>query len=323
MDSKEKKRDKKLDEGNIQINLKEIKSKIYCILGFYSGIIKDDCFSLMVKTPDLFSTKILLKTKIQYYDEYDFNIYEMCFTKKIKKLSLALNNLSKEKSYDLNEIRIKLDKEKIIIMDDIMISQNFISDFRSQLGKEFIEKNIREQRNLTLFEKFNLYLNCFRSKNNDELIFLLAEQILSQLKEKDEILFCDIIKIFNITFGKELITNFLDLYPKLDIIFGTTFENEEFDKILNLYKTNKNLFFQNNLKFVKDTKVENTQNINENIENNKEISSVEKYKNLLEDIVVLYKLIYDEPNKIEKQKLINIRTIFFNLIENKKDLILN
>ena len=321
MDSKEKKRDKKLDEGNIQINLKEIKSKIYCILGFYSGIIKDDCFSLMVKTPDLFSTKILFKTKIQYYDEYDFNIYEMCFTKKIKKLSLALNNLSKEKSYDLNEIRIKLDKEKIIIMDDIMISQNFISDFRSQLGKEFIEKNIREQRNLTLFEKFNLYLNCFRSKNNDELIFLLAEQILSQLKEKDEILFCDIIKIFNITFGKELITNFLDLYPKLDIIFGTTFENEEFDKILNLYKTNKNLFFQNNLKFVKDTKVENTQNINENIENNKEISSVEKYKNLLEDIVVLYKLIYDEPNKIEKQKLINIRTIFFNLIENKKDLI--
>ena len=37
--------------------------------------------------------------------------------------------------------------------------------------------------------------------------------------------------------------------------------------------------------------------------------------------MVLYKLIYDEPNKIEKQKLINIRTIFFNLIENKKDLI--
>lgn len=48
---------------------------------------------------------------------------------------------------------------------------------------------------------------------------------------------------------------------------------------------------------------------------------MEKYKNLLEDFIIIYKLIYNDSDKIEKQKLIKIKKIFFNLIENKKDLV--
>ena len=53
---------------------------------------------------------------------------------------------------------------------------------------------------------------------------------------------------------------------------------------------------------------------------NEDEQSKENYKNLLDNFIVLYELMYGDRDNIEQKKLINVREIFINLMENKNDL---
>ena len=293
---------------------------IYCLTSFHSDIYKDDKFLFMVNNEEIKPINILSKTNIEKYPDYDFIIYELCFEKPIKELNLAFKCKANGKIYDLSKFIIKSEKGKFILTDNIEINQDFIPFFFSQLDKAFLEKKSFLVKYLNSGEKLNLFLQCFNQKeNSDELKKLLAKQILNGLKEGEEILLSELICIFNIVFQSKIIINFLKTYPKLDIQFDEFIENEEFKKkILILYENDINLFFEKNNNFFQ--KSEDIRS-SKNIENKDNISLVEKYKNLLEDFIIIYKSIYDDPDKIEKQKLKKIKKIFFNLIENKKDLV--
>ena len=292
---------------------------IYCLTSFHSDIYKDDKFILISKNKEVESINILSKAKIPKYPDYDFIIYELCFEKSIKELNLALKCKTNEEIYDLSKLKIKSEKEQVILTDDIELNQEFIFDFLSKLDKSFLEKNLYLIKYLNSSEKLNLFLECFNQReNSSELKMILATQILNNLKEGDEIYLSELIYIFNITFGTKIIIKFLETYPKLDIQFDAFIENEDFkNQILTLYENNINSFFEKNINFFQEKEIKS----NKNSENKDENSLIEKYKSLLEDFIIIYKLIYDEPDKIEKQKLIKVKEIFFNLIENKKDLI--
>ena len=315
------------EENEIEINeeinqscKKDLKINLYCISCFNSIIQKDNLFTLIAKNSEVSSFKLLLKTTLPYYTKYEFCIYEICLIKKINKLNLALRKNSTKKNYDLNEIRIKSDNEKIILMDDLIINQNALTDFINQLDQKLFAKNPNVIQYLKLSEKFDLYLTCFESQSNkEELKLLLASKMLSMLKDKDEIIFSQLIKLFNISFGTKIIKSFLDIYPKLDIVFNSTIDNEEFNnKILKLYHKNINSFFKKNIKYIK--KIQKNKK-NQLTEDKNAVPPDEKYKTLLENFIIIYQMLYDDINKIPKQKLINIKETFFNLIENKNDLI--
>ena len=147
-----------------QSNNKDSKINLYCISCFNSIVQKDNLFTLIVKNTEVCSFKILLKTVLPYYTNYEFCIYEITLIKKIKKLNLTLRKNSNKKNYDLNEIRIKSDKEKIILMDDLIINQNVLTDFINQLDQKLFTKNPNVTKYLKIFEKFHLYLNCFEAQ---------------------------------------------------------------------------------------------------------------------------------------------------------------
>ena len=327
MDSNEKENKEEAEEKEIESseeinksNKKDSKTNIYCISCFNSIIQKDNLFTLIVKNTEVCSFKILLKTALPYYINYEFCIYEISLIKRIKKLNLALRKNSTKKNYDLNEIRIKSDNETIILMDDLIINQNILTDFINQLDQKLFIKSPNVIKYIKLCNKFNLYLNCFEAqKNKDELKILLAEKMLSLLKDKEEIYFNDLIKLFNISFEKRIITNFLDTYPKLDIVFNPTIDNEEFKNIVLKYQKNINSFFKKNIKIFKN--IQKNKIIQKTKEDKNYIPPEEKYKNLLEDFIIIYLMLYTNINKIPKQKLINVKELFFNLIENKNDII--
>ena len=321
MDTKEKESKKKNKERkSSQTDKNDSKFYIYCLTSFHSDVYKDNKFNLIAKNEEVIAVKILTKTTLSSYPNYDFIIYEFCLNKAIKELNLALQKITKESTYDLNKIKIKSEKENAIIMDNIEVNQNCLFDLLTQLDNKFLKKNVFIIKYINKIEKLDLFLNCFEQmEKKDELKSLLASQILSDLKEGNEVFFSELISIFNISFGTKIITKFLDIYPKLDIQFDTILENEEFNnKILNLYKSNITQFFEENNKFFQKVQTTKNNKINENKES---ISSVEKYNNLLEDFVIIYLIIYDDITQIEKQKLIKVRKIFFDLIENKNDFI--
>ena len=258
MDTKEKDSKKKIKERKLsnQIDKKDSKFYIYCFTSFHSDVYKDNKFNLIAKNEEVISVKILSKITLPAYSNYSFIIYEFCLNKAIKELNLALQNITKELTYDLNKIKIKSEKEKVIIMDDIEVNQDSLFDLLTQLDHKFLEKYVFIIKYLNRGEKLDLFLNCFeKMENKDELKRLLASQFLSGLKEGNEVVLSELICILNISFGTKIITKFLDIYPKLDIQFDTILDNKEFDnKILNLYKNNINQFFEKNNKFFQKLK---------------------------------------------------------------------
>ena len=159
---------------------------IYCLTSFHSDIYKDDKFILISKNKELESINILSKAKIPKYPDYDFIIYELCFEKSIKELNLALKCKTNEEIYDLSKLKIKSEKEQVILTDDIELNQEFIFDFLSKLDKSFLEKNLYLIKYLNSSEKLNLFLECFNQReNSSELKMILATQILNNLKEGD------------------------------------------------------------------------------------------------------------------------------------------
>ena len=313
MSSNVKGKENALNQNNISLKNEDKNIHIYFITSFNSKI--TSTFDLIAKNSEVSSIKSLLQTYMKYYYDYDLKVYEIVVSKKIKTLNLCLN---KEKIfYDLNTITVKSTEQKIILFDDLIVVQNSISNLTNQLD---FKKTRYIFKHLNLGDKFNIFLKCFEEQGNkNELKILLASKILSILKKNSEIKFSVLISLFNIIFANKLIIKFLNIYPKLDIDFDELNQkNEEFDtKILKLYENETENFFEKNLKFFGNLQRESTVN---NINNKEEPQNEERIKNLLENFVVLYKLFNEDAKNIEQQKLINVREILFNLIDNKNDL---
>ena len=313
MSSKVKEQENASNQNNIALKNEDKNIRIYCITSFNKKI--TSTFNLIAKNSEVSSIKSLLKTHLKYNPDYDFIVYEIVASKKIKNLNLCLN---KEKIfYDLNTITIKSKEQKIILFDDLIVVQNSINNLANQLA---LKKRHYIFEYMNLGDKFSIYLECFeRQENKNELKILLASKILSILKKNSEIKFSVLISLFNITFANKLIIKFLNIYPKLDIDFDDLNQkNEEFNtKILKLYENETENFFEKNLKFFSN--LLKAQIIN-NINNKEDFLNEEEIKNRLENFVILYKLFNEDVKKIERQKLINVRIIFFNLIDNKNDL---
>ena len=309
MDSKEKKSEKASKQNKVAMNSEDNNIYIYCISSFNKKI--NNIFSLIAKNNEVLSIKVLLKTHMKCYEDYDFIVNEICISKKIKNLNLYLNY--KNIFYELNTISIKSSQQKLILLDDLIVVQNSINKLANELA---LIKSVYVLQYINICDKYNIYLKCFEEqKNKDELKVLLALKILSNLKKNSEIKFSVLISLFNIIFGNKLITKFLDTYPKLDIVCDEiNKEKEEFNnKILKPYENDNEKLFEKNLKFFGSSE-------KLNIMNKVNSLSEEKYKFLLENFIVLYKLLYEDPKNIEPRKLINVREIFFNLIENKNDI---
>ena len=312
MSSKETELGNLSKQSNISLDNEVNNIYIYCISSFNKKI--NNVFELIAKNSEVISIKTLFKTNLKNYDDYDFIINEICVNKKIKNLNLCLSN--NKVSYDLEAITIKSSEQKIILLDELIVSQNSINNLMDELA---LQESICIFKNMNIFDKFHIYMKFFEEQENkNKLKILLASKILSTLKKNNEIKFSILMSLFNITFGDKLITKFLDVYQKLDIDYDDiNHQEEEFNKILKLYEDNNEEFFEKNLKFFSDVQKEKTIKTTKNKEDSQ---SKEKYKNLLENFIVLYKLMYEEPKDIEPQKLINVRDIFFNLIQNKNNL---
>ena len=312
MASKKNEPENALKRGNISLKNEDYNIYIYCITSFNTKI--TNAFDLIAKNSEVSSIKTLLKTHLKY-NNFDFIVHEICANKKIKNLNLCLSDT--KIFYDLNSITIKSTEQKIILLDDLIVIQNSINDLVNELE---LKKSENVFKYMNINDKFNTYIQCFEEQGNkDELKILLASKILSILKknnENNEIKFGVLISLFNIIFENKLIIKFLNIYPKLDIDFHEyNRQNEEFNtKVLKLYEKNTKKFFEKNLKFLSSFQ-KSTDKIN-----NEDSLSEEKYKNLLENFIILYKLIYKDTDNIEPQKLINVREIFFNLIDNKNNL---
>ena len=304
--------------SNSSIN-KDSKISVYCITAFHSDIKNNNLFSLKAKNSEVSLINLVCEDSLSYYREYEIKIYEVSINKKIKKLNLYIYNEQTKKSFELLEQKIKAEKEMVIL--DILTMDNYVmNDFMNQLDPKIKEKNIEIIKNLKKSEVFNIFLKFFNKRPySRDLKMALARQYLSSLKDKEEVIFSDIINIFNISYGTKIITNFLDIYPKLDILFDQLLDNKEFEKILTLYLENKNTFLSKNHVFFiqpKEEKNNNKKNVNKN-----DNAIIENYRNLLENFMTLYQLICKDEKDIETQRLINLKPIFINLIENKGDIL--
>ena len=108
----------------------------------------------------------------------------------------------------------------------------------------------------------------------------------------------------------------MDIYPQLDIDYDDISQQiEEFkNKKLKLCQENEEQSLKNNINLdLRKSKSKKTMK-------NEDEQSKENYKNLLDNFIVLYELMYGDRDNIEQKKLINVREIFINLMENKNDL---
>ena len=313
MSLKEKETEKEPKKTNDLTNKEDNTVKIYCITRFNSKI--NNSFDLIAKNSEVLSIKILLKTSLKYYKDYDFIVYEITISKKLKQLNLGLNSNFYKKFYELNSIKINSSEQKIILIkDDLLVVQNSMTDLINDLD---IKLNNDILRKINISEKFNIYLQSFEEQENkNELKTLLASQTLSTLKKNSEIKFSVLISLFNIVFETKLINKFLDIYPQLDIDYDDISQQiEEFkNKKLKLCQENEEQSLKNNINLdLRKSKSKKTMK-------NEDEQSKENYKNLLDNFIVLYELMYGDRDNIEQKKLINVREIFINLMENKNDL---
>ena len=298
-------------------NKKQIKYYLYCISCFNKEIWNSKSYNLSYLNPEIISIETISEKELFYDQKYIVIIHKINLNDKVKKLNLILKHQNYHQYWNLNEITIKPDKEKIIFAD-LEININYLSDFL-----KFFKDNCKEEKNiidikqkvsriLSPEEKFNIYKNyIIKNKLENELKSNLVSQFLSTLKDDNEVIYSDTIEIFNLSFGTKVIVNFLDKYTKLNYNLNQKIENKEFNKILELYKNDKNKFFSKNEIFFKKIKIDEKENIN----------PVQKYKKLLEDYITIYQLFYGKPENIEKQQLINVKSTLLTILNKKTDLI--
>ena len=297
------------------INRNKNNYSIYCISCFNYNIWNSQLYNLEPINKEVTSIKNLSQEPLLYDPNYCVCIHQINFNDKIKKLNLSIISQKNNKTYPLNEINIKLDKEKVLFVD-LNVNSEYISSFLNDLkennniqDKKYDNKKIIS-RNLSLSEKLNIFLDYFKKEHvEDDIKQNLVSQYLSNLKDDNTVIYSDIINIFNLSFNTKIITLFLYTYPKLNFALNQSIKNEEFNKILKLYKENKDKFFEKNIKIFAKVKAKNDKE-----------SPVENYKNLLENFITIYQLFNEDIKNIDKQRLVNVRKTLISLINNKPNL---
>ena len=290
------------------------KKDSYCI--FFISCFIDDLWALNIslkskdnemKVENLFEKKYSFNNKKFGAKVYKINI------KNNKKLNLFLISSDNKYTWDLNEIELG---EKRVIFNDLEINPRYYEHLLKYINVNNNNDKTIISYNLDNFEKLNLFLEFFefiyldflkQNNNNFDKIVQknLVETFIEISKVKNEFLYSFIIQIFNFSFGTETIDTFLDIFEKLNIQLDDKIENNIFNFFLDIYKNNYNIFLE---KFKQP--IENKQNI-----------QIEKYIISLDNFMAIYQLLYEDPSKIEKQKLINIKPIIIKLINNKKEII--
>ena len=305
---------------NEQINQKQIKFNVYCISCFLKEIWNKKLYTLTSMNPEIISIENIYEQELLYEKNFMISIHKLNFNKKILKINLLLKSKNNNKVWKLNEIIIKPDEEKFLFKDlqiNLNNSYEFIKDLKENCNiknNNYFDDNPKIYKNIKQDEKLKIYLDFLKKqKIAKEIKQNLVSSYFSILKEDNEILYSDIIEIFNISFGTKEIIIFLGNYTKLNLNIGIKFENKEFTNILNLYKNEPNKFFENNEKYFKMVKITD--------KNKEEINPVKKYKNLLENFITIYQIFYEESTDIKEKRLKNVRKTLISLINNKKDII--
>ena len=275
-------------------SIKNQNPSLFIISCFNTFIWDKKSFILSSDNPQVKSIEIVSKTKLTNDSDFYAIIHEIHLKDKIKKLNLFLYSETLDKTIHLNEI--KLDpKRELILFYNIEINQADLIE----IIKENTEQNYIKV--LTASEKLKIYYEYFDHKKSSKLRNNLAIQFLDEYNEGDRINYSDIIKVFCLAYGQRIITNFLNNYTNFDIEINEL-ENKDFIDILNIYNTDKNKFFEKNIKyFIKE--------------------DLNEYKIALENFIILYKLLSKSKEHFSQKQLKNIRKILIKLINNKKDII--
>ena len=133
------------------------------------------------------------------------------------------------------------------------------------------------------------------------------------LKNQNEIIeYSYVIDIFTTVYGNPLrLISFLDHYSKLNYDFNP-FINKKFNKILEQYKKDKSSFLTNYMKYFPKMKNKETKN---------EKQELKLIRNSLDNFMTIYQFFCEDANKIDKQRLENIRETLIEIIHNKNDII--
>ena len=317
--NKQKKKDNNGVNQNSDLtsNQKQINCA-YCISCFHKEIWK--LYTLAPANPEKISIENIYQQMLTYDKYYIVSIHKINLKEKIKKINLVLTSKNNNRSWNLNEISIKPDKEKVLFTV-LELNINYLYEFLNDLIDNFndddnfyFDENPKISRYLKHEEKLNIYLNYFKkNKIEKEIKQNLVSQYFSTLKDDNDAIYSDIIEIFSISFGTKEIIVFLDNYTKLNYNLSISIGSNEFKDILNLYKNEPKKFFDKNKIFFKKGKI--------TAKNKEEINPIDKYKNLLENFITIYQIFYEESSNIKEKRLINARETLITLINNKKNLI--
>ena len=302
----------------------EKKNKEYIIyfISCFNKSIWNKKIGLRNKENEITASNVFEKIMNFNKDEYRAYIHKIS----IKDLNeLVLQVFLKDKDniiLEWNLNKIILNEEKRLYFDNLYINSsyfahfsNFFNDNKEDLNKDDNDNQINKfYKNLKSKERLDLYLEYFMKEEkelNDYIKKDLVEEFFSNCKENNIIEYSKLLKIFSLSFKTKKIKDFLDVYPNLNIQFDEKIEDKSFDEILDMYINNNNSFFEENKKFFIIQKGKK--------EKDEEKKQNEKYKKLLENFIIIYQLLYENPEKIEKNKIKNVKSTLKDLINNKKD----
>ena len=150
-------------------NQKQNNLNLYCISCFHKKIW--NLYNLASINPEIISIEKIYEQILLYDKNYIIIIHKLNLNEKIKKMNLLLNSKSNPKSWNLNEIIIKLDKEKEkFLFVDLELNLNNLFEFIKDLNENSniennninFDNNTKISRSLKLDEKLNLYLDYFK-----------------------------------------------------------------------------------------------------------------------------------------------------------------
>ena len=280
--------------------LKLLNPDIYIISCFNNFIWDKELFTLKSTNKEVNKIDAIDKKVLIYDKKFYTIIHRINLKERVKSLNLILISPESNKKFNLNQIHLNMEKQ-IVLFNDIDINQKALNELKKDIKKPEIV------RLLSMSEKLKIYYDYFIQTNETELRIIknnLVTQYLSCCGKDNKILYSDFIKVFCLAFKQKALTYFLDKYINYDIEFDK-FENEEFKKILIIYETDKNDFFEKNKKIYK------TKNPKE-------------YSVALDNFINLYKLIYrfeESSHLLSKEQLKNVKSILIKLINNKKEII--
>ena len=213
--------------------------------------------------------------------------------------------------WDLN--KINLQKNQRLIFKNLEINYSCIENFLEHYSLNDSNKigiNLNEEEKLIIYLEYFKYICWEYLKEKNELNkYIKIDLIKEYINMFEREIFQNYsfqIDLFSLSFGTTMIEKFLEKFEKIDLLLNNTIESKIFDYYLNLYKKDKNIFFE----------IFKKPFIEEGLSKN-----IEKSMNLLEIFITIYQLFYEDPKKIEPLRLKNAYQTVINIINNKKDII--